>query len=144
VLLFSDNDGERQRLAEILSTLDEAAHTGRTAGGRIQLGVGRLGAGFRLTAAGVTVLANHEVFHRYHDRRRMRRQIETRALDTWLDLKRGDYVVHAIHGIGKNLGMKTLSQGAVPAFRKRGLSPFWAAERVQSPFRNGAKRVQPP
>ena len=28
--------------------------------------------------------------------------------------------------------------------RKRGLSPFPAWQRGQSPFRNGAKRVQPP
>ena len=143
VLLFSDNDGERQRLAEILSTLDEAAHTGRTAGGRIQLGVGRLGAGFRLTAAGVTVLANHEVFHRYHDRRRMRRQIETRALDTWLDLKRGDYVVHAIHGIGKYLGMKTLSQGAVPVSGE-GAVPFSGlSEKGTVPLLGGGKGAVP-
>jgi transcription-repair coupling factor (superfamily II helicase) len=106
VLLFSDNEGERQRLAEILSTLDEEPR------GRIRLGIGRLGTGFRLVAENLFVLANHEVFHRYHDRRRMRSRIETRAIDTWLDLKRGDYVVHVVHGIGKYLGMKTLKPGA--------------------------------
>ena len=105
LLVFSDNDAERQRLAEILDTGDAEARQ------RIRLGVGRLGTGFRLVAEKVAVLANHEVFHRYHDRRRMKSRIETRALDTWLDLKRGDYVVHVAHGIGRYLGMKTLHRG---------------------------------
>jgi transcription-repair coupling factor (superfamily II helicase) len=105
LLVFSDNDAERQRLAEILETSD--ADTRR----RIKLGVGRLGTGFRLVGEKVAVLANHEVFHRYHDRRRLRGRIETRALDTWLDLKRGDYVVHITHGIGRYLGMKMLHRG---------------------------------
>jgi transcription-repair coupling factor (superfamily II helicase) len=132
VVLFSDNEGELQRLDEILSALPAETR------GRIRLGVGRMAAGFRLPgvslgalgtpphaspllqmgarekkeagAGGLLVLANHEVFHRYHDRRRMRQRIETRPLDTWLDLKRGDYIVHAVHGIGRYVGMKTLAR----------------------------------
>ncbi|MBE3069285.1 MAG: transcription-repair coupling factor, partial [Planctomycetes bacterium] len=106
VLLFSDNEAERDRLAEIVAALDAEVR------GRIGLGVGRLGAGFRLVAERVAVLANHEIFQRYRQRRRLGRRIETRAIDTWLDLKRGDYVVHVVHGIGRYLGMKTLRRGA--------------------------------
>jgi transcription-repair coupling factor (superfamily II helicase) len=109
LLVFSDNEAERARLDEILSALPAEVR------GRIRLGVGRLGAGFRLVAERLTVLANHEVFHRYHDRRRLRSRIETRAIDTWMDLKRGDYVVHAVHGIGRYLGMKMLRRGAKAA-----------------------------
>jgi len=105
LLVFSDNEGERDRLGEILATLPEDARR------RIRLGVGRLGAGFRLVAEKVTVLANHEVFHRYHDRRRLRSRLQTRAIDTWMDLARGDFVVHVMHGIGRYLGMKTLRRG---------------------------------
>jgi transcription-repair coupling factor (superfamily II helicase) len=106
VLLFSDNEGERDRLAEILSTLPADVSS------RIRLGLGRLGTGFRLVSERVAVLANHEMFQRYQLRRRLGKRIETRAIDTWLDLKRGDYVVHVVHGIGRYLGMKTLRRGA--------------------------------
>jgi len=105
VLLFSDNEGERDRLAEILSTLPADVAS------RIRLGVGRLGTGFRLVSERVAVLANHEIFQRYQSRRRLGKRFETRAIDTWLDLKRGDYVVHVVHGIGRYLGMKTLRRG---------------------------------
>ena len=106
VLLFSDNEAERDRLAEILSMLPADL------GPRVRLGVGRLGTGFRLVSERVAVLANHEIFHRYHIRRRLGKRPETRAIDTWLDLKRGDHVVHVVHGIGRYLGMKTLRKGA--------------------------------
>ncbi|MCX5649761.1 MAG: transcription-repair coupling factor [Planctomycetota bacterium] len=117
VILFSDKEAERDRIAEIVSAM------GAEAQGRIRLGIGRLAAGFRLVAENVTVLANHELFQRYQDRRRLRRRFETRAIDTWTDLARGDLVVHVVHGIGRYLGMKTLSHprgrrgaaGEVPA-----------------------------
>jgi len=102
VLLFSDNEGERDRMAEILRAVDADVRD------RIRLGLGRLGTGFRLVGERVAVVPNHEVFRRYHARRRLGRRIETRALDTWMDLARGDLVVHAVHGIGRYLGMKTL------------------------------------
>ncbi|MGB2614865.1 MAG: transcription-repair coupling factor [Phycisphaerae bacterium] len=102
VLLFSDNEAERDRACEIVSKMDAGPRE------RVRPGLGRLAAGFRLVAEGVTVVANHELFQRYHDRRRLRRRLETRAIDTWLDLARGDLVVHVVHGIGRYLGMKTL------------------------------------
>ncbi|MFO8013847.1 MAG: transcription-repair coupling factor [Phycisphaerae bacterium] len=114
VLLFSDNEGERDRMAEILRALDPAVRD------RIRLGIGRLGAGFRLVGEGVAVLANHEVFQRYQARRRLGRRLETRALDTWMDLSRGDLVVHAVHGIGRYLGMKTLRRAETAMVEQRG------------------------
>jgi len=114
VLLFSDNEGERDRLAEIVAALDTQTRA------RIRLAVGRLGAGFRLTAEDVAVVSNHEVFQRYQTRRRLRRRIETRAIDTWMDLARGDLVVHVVHGIGRYLGMKTLRRDAKALTDTRG------------------------
>ncbi len=104
LLVFSDNEAERDRLAEIVAALEGPVR------GRIHLGVGRLSVGFRLVAERVSVVPNHELFHRYHDRRRLRRVPETRAIDTWMDLKRGDFVVHVAHGIGRYLGMRTLKR----------------------------------
>ena len=113
VLLFSDNEGERDRMAEILQALHPEVRR------RIRLGLGRLGTGFRLVGERVAVLANHEVFQRYQARRRLGRRLETRALDTWMDLARGDLVVHAVHGIGRYLGMKTLRRAETAMIEQR-------------------------
>ena len=114
VLLFSDNEGERGRLAEIVGAMDAQAKT------RLRLGVGRLGTGFRLVAENVAVASNHEIFQRYQTRRRLGRRLETRAIDTWMDLARGDLVVHVAHGIGRYLGMKTLRRDAKALTDTRG------------------------
>ena len=108
VVLFSDNEGERDRLAEIVGAIDP--HLRR----RIRLAIGRLASGFRLVGETVAVVPNHEVFQRYQARRRVGRRVRTRALDTWMDLVRGDLVVHAVHGIGRYLGMTMLRRGQAP------------------------------
>ncbi|MGB2997906.1 MAG: transcription-repair coupling factor [Phycisphaerae bacterium] len=132
VLLFSDKEAERDRITEILSSVDSEWRR------RIRLGIGRLAAGFRLVAESVTVVSNHELFQRYQDRRRLRRRIETRAIDTWLDLKRGDLVVHIVHGIGRYLGMKTLKPG-----RGRGGTGTQAEDHLVLEFRGGVKVYVP-
>ncbi len=118
VLLFSDNEGERDRLAEIVDAMGTETKV------RIRLGVGRLGTGFRLVAENVAVASNHEVFQRYQTRRRLGRRLETRAIDTWMDLARGDLVVHVIHGIGRYLGMKTLRRDAKALTEMKGALPL--------------------
>ncbi len=106
VLVFSETEAEAARLAEILEALPAERRE------RIRLGVGRLAAGFRLVGPGVAVVPNRELFRRYAVRRRLGPRIEARPLETWTELKRGDLVVHAVHGIGRFLGMKTLRRRA--------------------------------
>ncbi len=56
------------------------------------------------------LLGHHELFHRYEQRRRAQKQIATRPVDSFLDLKVGDYVVHVAHGIAKFTGMQTIAK----------------------------------
>ena len=51
----------------------------------------------------------------YNDQKRARRQTISNAerLKSYSDLKTGDYVVHANHGIGKYIGMETLEVDGV-------------------------------
>jgi transcription-repair coupling factor (superfamily II helicase) len=55
-------------------------------------------------------VAHHELFHRYENRRRVKKVINSRPVDSFLDLKVGDYVVHVAHGIAKFTGMQTLTK----------------------------------
>jgi transcription-repair coupling factor (superfamily II helicase) len=58
----------------------------------------------------VALLGHHELFHRYEQRRRVRKVIASRPVDSFLDLKVGDYVVHVAHGIAKFTGMHTIAK----------------------------------
>jgi len=100
--VFCDNEPERQRLAEIL-----AEHAGAVPPS-IHLAIGVLHRGFEWVPARTLCVGHHEIFHRYHQRRRIRRVQATRQVESWLDLEPGDLIVHVSHGIGRFTGMETL------------------------------------
>jgi transcription-repair coupling factor (superfamily II helicase) len=58
----------------------------------------------------LALLGHHELFHRYEQRRRVKKVIASRPVDSFLDLKDGDYVVHVTHGIARFMGMKTINK----------------------------------
>ncbi|MCK4871310.1 MAG: transcription-repair coupling factor [Phycisphaerales bacterium] len=51
----------------------------------------------------------HELLHRYQTRRRFRRMRAERAMDEFLDLEPGDFVVHRHHGIARFIELTTIS-----------------------------------
>ncbi|MCA9070324.1 MAG: transcription-repair coupling factor, partial [Planctomycetaceae bacterium] len=105
VLLSCHNEAEKNRLAELLSESEVRI------GEEVQLCVGRVHRGFRLVAERLVVLSDHELFGRTELRRTTRRKkksAETRVIDSFLELRENDLVVHLSHGIGRYRGMKKL------------------------------------
>jgi transcription-repair coupling factor (superfamily II helicase) len=111
VLIACQSEAEVHRLTEVLKagTLSESH--------RLKLVTGHVRAGFRLVEANVVVLGSHELFHKDLLPPGMKapvaksgRKIESRAIDSFLDLTDGDYVVHIAHGIARFRGMKMLAK----------------------------------
>lgn len=76
---------------------------------------GSLSSGCELTEERIVILTDAEIFGRQARQRRARQrrapkeaQSNIQRLDSFTDLKEGDYVVHVNHGIGRYVGMKTL------------------------------------
>jgi transcription-repair coupling factor (superfamily II helicase) len=114
VLVACHNDAECKRLGDVLAS-------GRLAqSGRLRLVTGRVRAGFRLVDAGVAVLGGQELFRRdaRPDAAAPRRRLESRAIDSFLDLAEGDLVVHLSHGIARYRGMQVLEKNAVEGRRE--------------------------
>jgi len=79
---------------------------------RIQLCVGHVSHGFRLRPDRIIVLGDNELFGRTEVRRTAKKsKIESRAIDSFLDLNSGDLVVHLSHGIGRFRGMEIQQKG---------------------------------
>lgn len=80
---------------------------------------GSLAAGCELPKERLVVLTEEEVFGRRarrrvaHSRRGSTQQGTTQRLESFTDLKEGDYVVHVNHGIGRYIGVETLEIGGV-------------------------------
>ena len=107
VLIACRTKGERERLAEVF------ADTELMRGGRLNLVDGRIRSGFRALDLNTVVLGDHELFARQDVRRAgTRRRYESRAIDSFLDLDEGDYVVHVNHGIAVYRGLQLVDKAA--------------------------------
>ena len=128
VIVCCQNQGERDRLSELLAPYD--AHT------RVGASVGYLHRGFSLpnapgdAAARTCLVPYHELLNRFTVRRRLgartsggvdgsgARLKASRAMDTFLDFAAGDYVVHIDHGIARFAGLTVMKPREVPAYQK--------------------------
>lgn len=107
LLILCDNEGQIQRLEEILEALG-----GRGLAERVTFALGPLAGGFTLESAHppLHVYTDHEIFRRAR-RFAPRRAAAAAALDSIATLRPGDYVVHVDHGIGRFLGLEKVEIG---------------------------------
>ncbi|MGE0759881.1 MAG: transcription-repair coupling factor [Pirellulaceae bacterium] len=103
VVVVSSRDAEIARLRELFQT------TGVASTNRLHFVVGQLRAGFRLVAQRTVVISANELFHRGDIRRLPRRRLG-KAIDSFVDLREGDLVVHLAHGIGRYRGIELLDK----------------------------------
>jgi len=133
VVVCGQNEGERTRLLEMLRE--------RTPRARVETLVAYLHRGFILDGAAdgeapAAFVPHQEIFHRYHVRRRTGRLGTGRAMDTFLSVEEGDFVVHADHGIGKFVGLRTMKGKEIGA--RRGSAGAAAEEFLTIEFARGS------
>jgi transcription-repair coupling factor (superfamily II helicase) len=75
-------------------------------GGSVYVDAGSLEAGFAIPGLRLRVLGDREIFGQPAKRVKLR-AVKEGVPVTLADLKVGDYVVHAVHGIGQYLGLRT-------------------------------------
>ena len=99
-LVLCDNEGQRERLEELLSEGGARYPEG------LHLAVGALDGGFALP--GLAVFTDHQIFRRARRIRRPRRYRQASPLGAAAALKPGDAVVHLEHGVGIYRGMQSI------------------------------------
>ena len=104
VFVVCESEAEAHRLGEVF------AETAPAREGRLHFPIGRLRAGFRLVADGAVLISGEELFRRESPRRAPSRRLG-RAIDSFLDLRQGDLVIHVSHGLARFRGMHLLEQG---------------------------------
>lgn len=126
VVVVCDSKSECTRLSDLL----DVKHPGIRE--QIEMPIGVLGLGFEWDEADsvssaqdespalrpglndgqapLVLIGHHEIFHRYHTRRRLRAVQGARPIDSFLDLQPGDFVVHIHHGIAKFESMTSITR----------------------------------
>ena len=105
VFVVCQTQAEAERLGVLSKT--RLAETGN-----LHFPIGTLHAGYRLVTERIVLVSGGELFHRTDITRPTRRRLG-RVIDSFLELREGDHVVHLAHGIGKYRGLKLLSKGTL-------------------------------
>ena len=103
VFVMARVEGEIPRVEEILSSPAAAAS------GRLHIGIGCVHNGIRIRTSKQIVVGCDQMFHRTELRRKGRRRL-SKAIDSFLDLRDGDLIVHLSHGIGRFRGLEMLDK----------------------------------
>jgi transcription-repair coupling factor (superfamily II helicase) len=103
VILVCPTRAEVQRLGDLF------AETPLHDSDRLEFRLGNLSEGFRFVSESILLLSSNQLLAR-HELRRVVRRRESQAIDSFLDLKENDLVVHVSHGIGRYRGMRLLEK----------------------------------
>jgi len=109
--ILCDNQGQRERLADILSAGDSKEDPANRPHplSPVSLLVGVLSQGFVFPQVKLAAFTDHEIFSRERYRRKYRRFARGTPIRDYLSLTPGDYVVHFRFGIGRYQGLARLS-----------------------------------
>jgi len=99
IYFVSYNEGEQERLKEILKEKKLYPQN------NTYLKIGRIDCGFLISSLKTVVLTDKETFSRYRIQRPFHKFKGGESISSHLDIKRGNYVVHIVHGIGRYLGL---------------------------------------
>ena len=106
VVVLCRNEAERERFRHVLDDRGGVAE--------IEVALGNLAQGFRVPSDKLVVV-NHRELAGLEGARRAKKERprhKVRALESFFELRLGDLVVHAVHGVGLYQGLELMKRGA--------------------------------
>ncbi len=114
VVVSTGFEGQARRLADMLGEFTPAAGFEELdAESAVNIVITSLREGFDIVSEKVMLLTDHEIFGKTYRKRSQFKKKTSRALESVLDLKEGDFVVHINHGIGIFRGIERMAAGGV-------------------------------
>ena len=121
VLFATESAGRRETIQQLLSdnglraSLDDTFQQWLTGDAKFSLGVAPLANGFALPGEAISIITETELYGQLTRRAGRRRQEQASNVDSMVrdlsELKIGDPVVHAQHGIGRYMGLVSMDLG---------------------------------
>lgn len=109
IIIFGDNPNQKLRIEEILKDFVE---TGTKACYPVKILPKAISAGFALSDSKLLIIQENEIFgRRKHTPKSLRKGVKSEAIDTFVDLNPGDFVVHVNYGIGIFRGIERVNAG---------------------------------
>ena len=96
IFIFSESDTQAERISYILKEHD------------VQVLQGLISEGFSLPEQKIICIQENEIFGRKRRVAQSVKRAQSKAIDTFVELNKGDYVVHINYGIGKFKGIERI------------------------------------
>ncbi len=114
VVITTGFEGQARRLFDLLAEFNPSKEfESFDPDAALNILIAPLREGFEIVADKVLILTDHEIFGKTYRKKSQFRKKSSRALESIMDLKVGDYVVHINHGIGVFKGIERMSAGGV-------------------------------
>ncbi len=113
VLVTTPFEGQARRLADLLSEFSPPSDFLSAGDAPVGVVISPLREGAEFNDLNTLVVTDHEIFGKSYRQRRQFKSSTSRPIDSFLDLKPGDHVVHVNHGIGMFRSVERMSAGGV-------------------------------
>ena len=114
IILTTSFEGQARRLSDLFSELGSGSDfENYDPGSSLNIVISPLSTGVELGESKTLIITDHEIFGKSYRKRKHFKSKTSRPIETFLDLKPGDYVVHINHGIGIFRSIERMSAGGV-------------------------------
>ncbi len=113
VVVTTGFEGQARRLSDLLSEFNPDSRFEEFTDTPVNILLSPLKEGIEVVAAKLLVISDHEIFGKSYRKKREFKKKTSRPIDSFLDLKPGDYVVHINHGIGIFRKIERMTAGGV-------------------------------
>ena len=109
VFFCCESAAEQKRIVEMICSPQNATAE-RKIPDSFHTPIGFVDGGFELPEQNLLIIGHHEAFGQHPQRRRIGKLKSVQAIESFTDLEINDLVVHLDHGIGRFLGIKTITK----------------------------------
>ena len=114
IIITTGFEGQARRLYDLLGEFNPSSSFEELdPDSRFSILITPLTLGLEIIECRVLIISDHEIFGKSYRKKKHFKKKETRPIDTFLDLRTGDYVVHINHGIGTFSGIERMTAGGV-------------------------------
>ncbi len=113
VVVTTGFEGQARRLRDLLSEFNPDPGFDRFTESGMNILLSPLSSGMEISSSRLLILTDHEIFGKSYRKKRDFKGKSSRPLDSFLDLRPGDFVVHINHGIGIFRNIERMTAGGV-------------------------------
>ncbi len=114
IIITTSFEGQARRLSDLFSELSQDGNfENYNPEASVNIVISPLSTGVELSETKTLIITDHEIFGKSYRKRKHFKSKSSRPIETFLDLKPGDYVVHINHGIGIFKSIERMTAGGV-------------------------------